>query len=260
MFRFSIGMIALLIVSVLIYFGFAHRVLDRMRLTDRAALAIIAAMILGSFIDIPITGGRVQSSINVGGGIIPIALAIYVLTRAGTSKEWLRAIIAIAVTAIAVYFTGQISDADPGAGKGWPIDPIYVIPIIAGTVAYIAGRSRRSAFIAATLGVLTLDIINYFFLLSSGIAGVVQIGGAGIFDVIVLGGIIAVLLAEVVGETRERLQGGPAEKGRPKELLAGLKGISSPQAKPFPRNEIDLEKRATIEEAEKKGGESDDKK
>jgi uncharacterized membrane protein len=251
MFRLSIGMISLFIVSALIYFGFAHRVLDRMRLTDRAALAIIAAMIVGSFIDIPITTGAVDSSVNVGGGIIPIALAVYVLVKAGSTKEWMRTMMAIVVTTTAVYFAGQYRDADPGAGTGWFIDPIYVLPIVAGTVAYIAGRSRRSAFIAATMGVLFLDIINYIFLVTTGTAGTVMIGGAGIFDSIVLAGIIAVLLAEVVGETRERLQGGPATKGRPKELLAGLRGIFKPQSKPFPGDRTIEEIDGTDEKGEK---------
>ena len=53
MVNFPAGIIALLVVSILIYFGVAHRVLDRMRLSDKAALAIIAAIIVGSFIDIP---------------------------------------------------------------------------------------------------------------------------------------------------------------------------------------------------------------
>jgi uncharacterized membrane protein len=48
-------MIALIVVSILIYFGVAHRVLDRMRLSDKSALAVIAAIIIGSFIDIPVT-------------------------------------------------------------------------------------------------------------------------------------------------------------------------------------------------------------
>ena len=49
-----------------------------------------------------------------------------------------------------------------------------------------------------------------------------HIGGAGIFDSIVLAGLVAVLLAEILGETRERLQGGPATRGRDPELLRHL--------------------------------------
>ncbi|MGF7185019.1 putative membrane protein [Desulfitispora alkaliphila] len=220
--NFPIGMIALFIVAVLIYVGVGQRVLDRMRLTDRAALAIIVAIMIGSFINIPIATGQIETSINLGGAIIPVALAIYLLTKAGTTKERIRAIVATVVTAIAVYYSGFISDADPGRA-GAIIDPIYIVPIIAGTVAYIAGRSRRSAFIAATLGVLALDVVNYIFLSVNNISGVVSIGGAGIFDSIVLSGILAVLLAEVVGETRERIQGGPKTEGRPKELLSALR-------------------------------------
>ena len=37
----------------------------------------------------------------------------------------------------------------------------------------------------------------------------VALGGAGIFDTVVIAGIVAVLLAELFGEIRERLHGGP---------------------------------------------------
>ncbi|WP_366922353.1 DUF1614 domain-containing protein [Metallumcola ferriviriculae] len=220
---FPIGMIALLGVSILIYFGLAHRILDRLRLTDKAALAVIAAMIIGSFIDIPLTTGAVDASINVGGGVIPVLLALYVLFRAGTTKEWVRAIGAAAATALGIWFIGsRLMTGDPGA-RFDVLDPLWVYPIVGGGIAYLLGRSRRASFIAATLGVLSLDVINYFWLASRGIGGTVAIGGAGAFDAIVLAGLIAVLLAEIVGESRERLQGGPATKGRPKELLQGLK-------------------------------------
>jgi len=221
MVRFPIGLVALLAVSILIYFGLAHRVLDRMRLSDRGALAVIAGIIAGSFIDIPVSVGRVKATLNVGGGLIPIALAIYVLSRAGTTREWVRAVIATVITGVAVYFVGRLQPADP-LQKSF-IDPIYLFPIVAGGVAYIAGRSRRSAFIAATLGVLLVDIFHYVWLSTAGLPGFVHIGGGGAFDTIVLAGIIAVLIAEIVGESRERLQGGPATDGRPGELIKNLK-------------------------------------
>ena len=70
---------------------------------------------------------------------------------------------------------------------------------------------------------LALDIVNYLSALFSGVRTTIAIGGAGIFDVIVLSGILAVGFAEIIGESRERLQGGPATRGRDKKLLAGLK-------------------------------------
>ena len=59
-----IGMIMLLVIGVLIYFGIAHRILDRMRLTDKQALLFIGAVVLGSFIDIPIMSTPIQVTIN----------------------------------------------------------------------------------------------------------------------------------------------------------------------------------------------------
>jgi uncharacterized membrane protein len=219
---FPLGIISLIVVSVLIYFGLAQRVLDRLRLTDKAALGILAAMIVGSFIDLPITAGRISTSINIGGGLIPIGLAIYVLVKAGTSKEWLRALFATGVTAAVIYYIGSVLMKGNPNSSLEIIDPLWVYPIVGGFVAYIVGRSRRSAFIAAVLGVMLLDVINWVYLIRTGTPGRVNIGGAGAFDSIVLAGIVAVFLAEIIGETRERLQGGPDSEGRPPELIKSL--------------------------------------
>ena len=224
MLGYPIGTIALVILAALIYFGFAQRALDRLYLTDKAALGIIVAMILGGYIDIPIPFGGVDASINVGGAIIPVALAIYVLTKAGTTKEWVRALVATLVTATVVFVVNRyVFTADPFQTNTDLIDPIFLYPLLAGFTAYIAGRSRRSAFIAATLGVLLLDIVDYLMVMFRGVRSTIAIGGAGVFDVIVLSGILAVGFAEIIGETRERIQGGPVTEGRDKELLAGLK-------------------------------------
>ena len=234
---FPIGMIALIVVAVLIYFGLAQRVLDRMRLSDRAALAIIGALVVGSFLNIPITRGRIDTSINVGGAIVPVAVAIYVLVKAGSRKEWIRALVAAIAVAAAIFFVNRyLLPGDPWQTGADFIDPLYIFPIMAGIIAYLIGRSRRSAFVAATLGVLSLDIVDYIYLTMRGIPGNVAIGGAGVFDVIVLSGIIAVLLTELLGESLERLQGGPKTEGRPEELLEGLTDLkldANPAKKPL---------------------------
>ncbi len=223
---FPVGITALIVVSLLIFFGLAHRALDRMRLTDRGALAVIVALIIGSFISIPIPGGRYPVSINVGGGLVPLGLAIYLLARAGTAAERLRALFGAGVTALVVYAVGSLvmrGLPEPG-GRYEILDALWLYPLVAGVMGYLAGRSRRAAFVSATLGLLALDVGYYFWLVSRGApAGRVAIGGAGAFDAIVMGGILAVLLAEVVGEVRERLQGGPSEKGRPEALLKALR-------------------------------------
>lgn len=247
--RFPLGLVALLVVAVLIYFGIAQRVLDRMRLSDKAALAIVGALIVGSYIEIPLPLRGVDTSINVGGAIVPVAVAVYLLYKAGTGKELVRALLATAAVALSIYAVNRyLLPGDPWQTGADFLDPIFVYPVIAGLIAYLIGRSRRSAFVAATMGVLILDIVDYIQLVSRGIPGTVAIGGAGIFDVTVLSGIIAVLFAEVIGETRERLQGGPESKGRPRELIKGLSDIGEPAKKP------DLQQ----ENRDEKEGEKDD--
>jgi len=226
----TIGHLALIIVAVLIILGAGHRVLDRLYLSDKAALAVLAAMFAGSFLSIPITTGRLEASINVGGGLIPIILALYVLFKAGTAREWGRALIAAAATAGIVYLVNTyFFSSDPWQTGMDYLDPLYVYPLVAGLAAYLLGRSRRGAFIAAVLSVVILDIVDWVTLAASGIRGTVAIGGAGAFDIVVLSGFVAVLLAELIGETRERLQGGPESGGRPPRLVRALK---QPVAKP----------------------------
>lgn len=226
--RFSIGIIILIVVSVVVYLGLAQRALDRMRLSDRGALAFIGAIIVGSFINIPLPFLPFTTSVNVGGALVPVGLAIYLLYRAGSRKEWTRALLGAGATGAIVYVIGSLVNAGPTmepAGRYAVIDAIYLYPLVGGIVAYIIGRSRRAAFIGATLGVLLVDIIHYVWLITQGAPAnyAVTIGGAGAFDTIVLAGIIAIILAEIIGESFERLAGGPKAKGRPPELVKGLK-------------------------------------
>ncbi|MGI6552768.1 MAG: DUF1614 domain-containing protein [Clostridia bacterium] len=223
---YPIGTILLIIISILIYFGLAHRVLDRLQLSDKTALIIIAAIIAGSFIDIPLLQAPLNLSVNVGGALVPVGLAIYLLIKAGSTKEWIRALIATTITGLTIFLVNTyLLAADPWETGRDFLDPLYTYPLIAASIGYLAGRSRRSSFIAATLGVISLDVIDFLRLLRANIPGRVAIGGAGAFDAIILAGIAAVLLAEIVGESRERLQGGPETEGRPAPLLKALDGV-----------------------------------
>ncbi|MDI6709504.1 MAG: DUF1614 domain-containing protein [Bacillota bacterium] len=228
--RLPVGIILLILISVLIYLGLAHRVLDRMRLTDRAALGILAAMVIGSLIDIPIPVGRNTLALNVGGGLVPVGLAVYLLGRADEARERTRALLGALAVGVVVYVIGSyvMTGLPEPAGRYDYVDVLYLYPIVAAVIAYIAGRSRRGAFVAATLGVLLADIFHWIRLAGSAVPGTVHIGGAGAFDVIVVSGILAVLLAETVGEIRERLQGGPVREGRDR---ATLEALSTPEAK-----------------------------
>ena len=143
--RFPIGIIILIIASILIYLGLAQRALDRMRLSDRGALVVIAAIILGSYINIPLPFLPFTTSVNVGGALVPIGLAIYLLSRAGTAKEWTRALVGALITAVVVYVVGSLVNAiQPwNLGRYAFIDAIYLYPLVGGIVAYLIGSQER---------------------------------------------------------------------------------------------------------------------
>ncbi|WP_425061099.1 hypothetical protein SCACP_18720 [Sporomusa carbonis] len=206
MMNMPLGMILLLVVSVLVYFGLSQRILDRMRMTDKQALLFIAAIIIGSFIDIPIMRTPMEITLNVGGALLPFLLSVYLIYKADETAERVRAVVSSLLVAGAVSLGSRYLPYEP---ENMFIDPKLIYGISAGLIAYIAGRSRRSAFIGGVLGIILSDIIHIITIAGLGIPGTTAIGGAGAFDVTMIAGIVAVMIAELVGETREKLQGGP---------------------------------------------------
>lgn len=208
----TVGLIILLAVSVLVFLGLTHRVLDRMHLDDRQALMALGLMLVGSFVDIPVFRGVQSVSFNIGGALVPVVIAIYVLARADTPRETARGIFSAIITGAALYAITKLFAFEEGRVI---LDPLYVFGLVAGVVAYLAGRSRRAAFAGAILGVVFLDIAHLVEVVTRRMPATVDVGGAGVFDAVVIAGTVAVGLAEVFGEAMERLQGGPvANVGR----------------------------------------------
>lgn len=214
-----IGLILLTITGVLIFFGLAERVLDRMRLSDRTALIFIGAMIIGSFPIFNFTIVRQpELSVNLGGGIIPLILVLYLIFTADETREKVRGVLGAVITAAVVFGISFLLPDEPTERRQL-IDPIYMFSIVAGVVGYIAGRSRRASFIAGAGGVLLNDIGHFILAIVKQSDARTFIGGAGGLDTIVVAGVLAVLLAEIFGEGREFLQGGPkGGPGRPEGL------------------------------------------
>lgn len=180
--------------AVLIYLGLLHRTLDRMRLSDRAALIIIALMLIGTWLpDLPL--GLVR--INLGGTLIPLGLTVYLLGTANTGKEQVRGILAILAVTAAILLLDQVLPQEPGAMF---LDPLYAYGLAAGIIGYIAGRSRRAAFVGGMTGVLLADVV--IILQQIPLQNRYQMGG-GIFDSALVAGVIAVGFAEIFGEARE---------------------------------------------------------
>lgn len=201
------GLTVLVIVSILILFGIGHRVLDRMRLSDKTALLFLAAIFIGTLLpDIPITK---RFSINIGGAIVPIILVVYLYVKAGTREEKMRSIWASIISGAAVYVMGKILPSEP---ETMVFDPNYIYGILAGIIGYLFGRSRRASFIAGVMGVILADIAQGIENAVLNIPTPVRLGAGGAMDAVVISGLLAVILAEFIGEIREKMQGGTKKK------------------------------------------------
>lgn len=205
----NIGTILLLITGLLVLFGVGQRVLDRLRLTDREAILFIVLIIAGGFLpDIRVTE---DFAFNVGGAAIPLLLALRLFYLADTAAERGRALLASLVTAVSVYALGRFLPDEPEA---MVIDPNYAYGIAAGLIAYAFGRSRRCAFIAGILGVMLSNVASWATVRASGASQRLVLGGAGAYDVIVISGLLAVLMAELIGELFERMARGTRQPAR----------------------------------------------
>lgn len=199
----TIGMILLIVVALLILLGVGQRVLDKLRLNDKLALLFIALMIgLGFVPDIRVTE---VFAFNLGGAVIPLALCIYLFIRADSAWERWRSILAALVTGAAIFAIGRFAPDEP---EQMLVDPMLLYGLAAGLIAYLFGRSRRCAFIAGVVGMMLSNTANAVYVWSRGIPQDFVLGGAGAMDGIVIAGLLAVLLADLLGEILERMQRG----------------------------------------------------
>jgi uncharacterized membrane protein len=125
-------------------------------------------------------------ALNVGGGLIPIVLALYQFQQASPI-----AILAVtAVVSVVAYYAAHIVP-----GIGIQLNPL-VPPLAAALSAMLISSSHASAiaFAGGILGTLIgADLLHLKDITKMG-SGVLSIGGAGVFDGIALCGLLALLL------------------------------------------------------------------
>jgi uncharacterized membrane protein len=219
-FPFPLWFLAILVLGIALLFSlitihlidFAYQ---RIGLSPNGAFALLIASVLGSSINLPVMRlkgeavvrenivlvfglpTRIPTSIerqdtlimvNLGGGLIPIGMAIYMLWHFDILVPALFSILFVA--AIVHGFARPI----PGVGIGMPA---LVAPLLAVACTWLfpAMPAPALAYVAGTLGTLIgADLLNLGRIRGLG-APVASIGGAGTFDGIFLTGILAVLLA-----------------------------------------------------------------
>ncbi len=128
-------------------------------------------------------------AVNVGGAVIPVCLCIYLLAHIpfGLYLPVLVGLVTLVVNRL----------ARPVKGLGIAV-PGFIPPLVAALGAYLLCPwylRAPCAYIASTLGILLgADLLKLREIPKLG-APVASIGGAGTFDAIFFGGVIAVLLS-----------------------------------------------------------------
>ncbi|MGA8571319.1 MAG: DUF1614 domain-containing protein [Desulfobaccales bacterium] len=135
------------------------------------------------------SGHETVLAVNVGGALIPLGLCIYLLWR--IPFGWYLPVLVLLVTLVVNRL------ARPVRGLGIAV-PGLVPPLLAALGAYLLcppDLRAPCAYIASTLGILVgADLLKLGEIPKMG-APVASIGGAGTFDAIFFGGIVAVLLS-----------------------------------------------------------------
>jgi uncharacterized membrane protein len=139
--------------------------------------------------------------INVGGAVIPILLSIYLTIRNKLRLVWM--LLGIGIVALVTF---MVTYTDPEKGIISPF-PLWFLPaVIASMVSlFFTWRTKRKAaplaYVVGTLGVLIgADVFHLFELLESEISTTrnAVIGGASVFDMIFITGILAVFVDSIV--------------------------------------------------------------
>ncbi|MGM3305243.1 DUF1614 domain-containing protein [Anabaena sp. WFMT] len=148
-----------------------------------------AALWLREFWGIPLR--KIQRStvvaLNVGGGLIPVALALYQFYQGNA----LAILLVTAIVTVVSYFAAQVVP-----GIGIQMNPLLA-PLSAAVSAMLIASPHAApvAFAGGVLGTLIGADLLHLKDIQAMSSGVLSIGGAGVFDGIALCGLFALLLS-----------------------------------------------------------------
>lgn len=207
---------AAVLVIALLWFGALSYAYQRIGISPGWMILVLAAALLGSHVNLPLVtlrtpvdepaqvpvrvfgvtyrlpvarpDGRTTVAVNVGGALVPGAVAGFLIAHDRLDPGTLLATLLVTAVVFAV--------ARPVPGIGI-VTPALLPPLAAAGSALVLGGPAvpAVAFVAGTFGTLVgADLLHLGRVRSLG-ARVVAIGGAGTFDGVFLTGLIAVLLA-----------------------------------------------------------------
>jgi uncharacterized membrane protein len=205
----------------LLEIGVIHYAFGALGLPPELAFIALFASLVGSYINIPIAridggtaheaevvnafgvryrvparaaGASTVVAVNVGGAVVPIMVALYVLSHQPSA-------IAPSIIGTTIVATVVHRFARPVRGLGIAT-PMFIPPLVAAMSAWVLAAFFSGpqhvdaiAYVSGVVGTLIgADLANLKKLDDLG-APVASIGGAGTFDGVFLTGIVAVLLA-----------------------------------------------------------------
>jgi uncharacterized membrane protein len=217
-FFFALWFIMALLVA-LVEIGILRYVFESMGISRRYLLVLLVLCLLGSYVNIPVaelpatyvrsgevvnvfgvkyiipvtfSAPRTVIAVNLGGAVIPCCLSLYLIIKHGI---YYHSFLAIVIVSTLVHMMAR---PEPGVGI---VVPIFIPPLITAFIAVALSRwfAAPLAYIAGSMGTLIgADLMNLGKVRGLG-APVASIGGAGKFDGIFLTGVVAVLLAGLLG-------------------------------------------------------------
>jgi uncharacterized membrane protein len=167
--------------------------------SGEAFMLVFASFIFGfSIFDIYLfTYNNWNIGLNIGGALIPILLSVYLTVKKKISL--LKIVVGTTAVAIVTYL---VTFPDPQKGIVSPF-PFWLLPaVVAGFIsAVISYKNYRKAsplaYISGVLGVLIgADVLHLWEFLSYPTPGIetAVVGGASVFDMIFITGILAVIV------------------------------------------------------------------
>jgi uncharacterized membrane protein len=185
----SLGWMAIILVAALLG-SMINIPVARLRSEVRQENTLVTVFGVTYRVPVAVRTGSTTIAVNVGGAVVPTAVAIYLICHDSLPLTALFATLIVTALVFAV--------ARPVAGVGI-VTPSLVPPLAAALAAiWLGGHFVAAvAYVAGTFGTLVgADLLNMPRVRSMR-APMVSIGGAGTFDGVFLTGLVAVLLASL---------------------------------------------------------------
>lgn len=204
-------LVGLAVTVVIFYYliRWIRHTLGHMGLSPGEIAVIIWATLVGALINIPIVPfGEGWVGVNVGGAVVPVVLSAYLIRRKGLPINEV-----IVGVAFVTFVAHAVTRYEPGVGviaefPWWLLPPVAAFLVAAFAYWHERPHSAALAYVSGTLGTLMgADILRLPEIFSGPAPTepvIMSLGGAGVFDMVFLTGILAVTMeAGLLTKTRE---------------------------------------------------------